>query len=173
MLITCTYKPHKCLILSWWGFMITEWEFHHLCAWLHGDIVLPLIQRASGSCTKKSGLKRSSTVNLVSLPGNLSSVRPTHMQTDKTIIVSKSKMEELESYRCLSLWICCCTWSEKYHRHCDKGTDHQYDQQSDCNSLPVPLRRTHATQILPEKRKTWVLYPTLLDNRQYRNWRHA
>lgn len=40
------------------------------------------------------------------------------------------------------------TWSEQDDRHGDEGADHQDDQQSDGDPFPVPLRRTHPTQVL-------------------------
>lgn len=40
------------------------------------------------------------------------------------------------------------TRSQEDDRHGDEGADHQDDQQSDGNPLPVPLRRTHSTQVL-------------------------
>lgn len=44
------------------------------------------------------------------------------------------------------------TWSEQDDRHGDEGADHQDDQQSDGDPFPVPLRRTHPSQVLRRER---------------------
>lgn len=51
------------------------------------------------------------------------------------------------------------TWCEEDDGHGDEGADHQDDQQSNGNPLPVPLRRTHPAQVLQRgkrERKTWM-----------------
>lgn len=52
------------------------------------------------------------------------------------------------------------TWCEEDDGHGDEGADHQDDQQSDGNPLPVPLRRTHPAQVLQrekrERKHRWV-----------------
>lgn len=45
------------------------------------------------------------------------------------------------------------TWREEDDGHGDEGADHQDDQQSDGNPLPVPLRRTHPAQVLPREKR--------------------